>query len=46
MTDDDDDELLASAASKKVPAKWDWRNHRAVTPVKNQGHCSAYRVCS
>ncbi|OQU90369.1 hypothetical protein SORBI_3002G397001, partial [Sorghum bicolor] len=28
---------------RKVPAKWDWRNHRAVTPVKNQGHCSAYR---
>ena len=37
----DDDELLASAAGK-VPAKWDWRHHGAVTPVKNQGHCGAY----
>ena len=36
----DDDKLLASAAGK-VPAKWDWRRHGAVTPVKNQRNCGA-----
>ena len=24
-----------------MPAGWDWRDHKGVTPVKNQGHCGS-----
>merc|ERR1719378_510746 len=36
--DDDDDE---PDAAKKLPKAWDWREHNAVTSVKNQGMCGS-----
>lgn len=30
-----------SVASPSVPATWDWREHNAVTPVKDQGQCGS-----
>uniref|UniRef100_A0A671LRY7 Cathepsin F n=1 Tax=Sinocyclocheilus anshuiensis TaxID=1608454 RepID=A0A671LRY7_9TELE len=31
----------ATLASKAAPDSWDWRDHRAVSPVKNQGMCGS-----
>merc|ERR1712199_51086 len=35
--------MYRSAASfvKKIPKAWDWRDHKAVTSVKNQGMCGS-----